>query len=119
MAQVVRNTIYNQAGKKMGISLLKIARLVIFAYPLLFIGAITFPLTLFGWQGWYILCTMYFEGCLPAEAKRLIKERKYKVTCSKNFNYNYLLNRESNYFSDPMYSYMNTNTYSKYHRGSD
>ena len=60
--------------------ILKIARLAIFAFPILFLGAITFPLTAFGWQGWFILCTMYFEGCSPSEAKRLIKEGVYKLS---------------------------------------
>ena len=58
--------------------MLKIARLTLFAFPMLFLGAITLPLTIFGWQGWFILCTMYFEGCSPSEAKRLIKEEVYK-----------------------------------------
>jgi hypothetical protein len=99
--------------------LLKAARLTLFAFPILFIGAVTFPLTLFGWQGWYILCVMYFEGCSPSEAKRLIQEGVYKVSYNRDFTANYLQNRESDYFSNPMYSYMNTNTYSKHHRGKD
>ncbi len=60
---------------------------------------------------------MYFEGCSPSEAKRLIKDGVYGP--SQDHAANYLQNRESDHFSNPMYSHINTNTYSKYHRGHE
>ncbi len=65
--------------KKITLKILDKIRYIICIYPVLFLGLITLPLTLFfDWKGFYILYIANKESCSLAKAKQLLLSG-YKV----------------------------------------
>ena len=87
---------------------------------ILMLMMITVPLTLFfKWDGVIILAIANHVGCSFSEAKRLLKEDpRYQIRKgNKGFNAAAMHQAASDQFTNPTYSYMNTNINSSYYRG--